>query len=154
VLAVAVVMTIGPLTVPALIDKLTVRQAAAEAQIAHLREQVAKLADALAVAERERDRWVGARETILALAAEEHPDPVALTRAPVTPAYQQIIAAFTSAATPLRAKEACHMLGTGADSRHVEALRPKLKKLVARGILTEPEAGLFTLANATAPSTD
>jgi transposase len=152
--AVEMVMTSGPLTVPGLIDKLTARQAAAETQITHLREQVAKLTDALTAAEYERDRWASARESVLALATEDHPDPAALTRAPVTPAYRQIIATFTDATTPLRAKDACQALGVGTDPRHVEASRSKLKKLVARGILTEPEAGLFTLANTTTHSTD
>ena len=51
-------------------------------------------------------------------------------------------------------KEACRTLGIGTDVRHVEGLRSKLKKLVARGILTEPEAGLFALATATSRHTD
>ncbi|MEU7707653.1 hypothetical protein AB0B43_20590 [Streptomyces nodosus] len=34
--------------------------------------------------------------------------------------------------------------GTGLEPRHVENLRAKLKRLVSRGILTEPEPGLFT----------
>lgn len=72
------------------------------------------------------------------MAPEEHPDLAALTHAPVTPAYPQIIAAFTG---PLRAKDACQILGTDTDARHVEALRSKLKKLVARGILTEQRVG-------------
>ncbi len=110
-----------------------------------LREQLGKLTDALAAAERERDRWAEAHETVPALANEERPDPVALTRAPVTPAYPQIIAAFTGAG-PLRAKEVCRVTGTGTDSRHVEGMRSELKKLVARGILAEPEAGVFVLA--------
>ncbi len=36
-----------------------------------MREQNGKLTDALAAAERERERWAGARETVLALAGEE-----------------------------------------------------------------------------------
>jgi hypothetical protein len=69
-----------------------------------------------------------------------------LTRNPVTPAYPQIIAVFTGGASPLRAKEICRALGTGTDSRHVEGMRSKLKKLVARSILTEPAPGQFALA--------
>ena len=46
----------------------------------------------------------------------------------------------------LRAKEICRALGNGTDARHVEGMRSKLKKLVARGILDEPEAGLLDLA--------
>lgn len=141
-------MTSTQLTVPGLLDKLAVRQAAAEAEIADLREQIAKLNDAVARAERERDRWGGAREIVLALAAEEQPDPAALTRAPVTPAYPQIIEAFTKATGPLRAKDLCQLLGTDTDARHVEGMRSKLKKLVARGILTEPDADAFALATA------
>jgi hypothetical protein len=83
---------------------------------------------------------------VLALAAEDQPDPTVLTHTPVTPAYPQIIEAFTHATGPLRAKEACRALGTDTDARHVEGMRSKLKKLVARGILAEPEAGRFTLA--------
>jgi hypothetical protein len=140
----------GPLTIPGLLDKLAARQAAAEAEIADLREQIGKLTDALAGAERERDRWACTRETVLALTAEEHPEPATLTRTSVTPAYPQIIAVFTGGAGPLRAKEICRALGSNTDPRHVEGLRSKLKKLVARGILTEPEAGLFALAVAAA----
>lgn len=136
----------GPLTVPGLLDKLAARQSAAEAEIAHLREQAAKLADALTAAERERDRWAGARETVLALAAEDQPEPAVIARAQVTPAYPQIVEAFTQATGPLRAKEVCRALGVDTDARHVEGLRSKLKKLVARGILTEPESGVFALA--------
>ena len=139
----------SPLTVVELVEKLTARQAAAEAEITHLREQIGKLTDALAAAERER--WAGARESVLALADEEQPDPAALARTPVTPAYPQIIAAFTGSRA-LRAKELCQLLGTGTDARHTEGMRSKLKKLVARGILTEPQAGLFTLAHAATTS--
>lgn len=142
----AVVVT-GPLTVQALLDKLTTRQAAADAEIADLRERMARLTDALVEAERERERWAGARETVLALVAEEHPDQAAATR-PVTPAYQQILAAFTAAAGPLRAKELCQALGAGTEPRNIEGMRSKLKKLTARGLLTEPSPGMFALTPA------
>jgi hypothetical protein len=46
----------------------------------------------------------------------------------------------------LRAKDICRALGTGTSANHTESLRAKLKRLVARGVLTEPESGLFTLA--------
>jgi hypothetical protein len=59
------------------------------------------------------------------------------------------VAELTDAVTPLCAKEACQGLGIGADPRHVEGSRSKLKKLVARGILTAPAAGVFAIAPAT-----
>ncbi|MFF2820468.1 hypothetical protein ACFVT9_33705 [Kitasatospora cineracea] len=128
-----------------LLDKLAARHAAAEAEITDLREQIGKLSVTLAAAERERDRWACTRETVLALAAEGDPEPDTLARLPVAPAYPQIIAVFTEGAGRLRAKEVCQALGTGTDPRHTEGMRSKLKKLVARGILAEPEAGLFAL---------
>jgi hypothetical protein len=51
-----VVKVTGPLTAALLLDKLAARQAAAETQIADLRERAAKLTEALATAERQRDR--------------------------------------------------------------------------------------------------
>ncbi|MFF3867164.1 hypothetical protein [Micromonospora sp. NPDC001898] len=47
----------------------------------------------------------------------------------------------------MRAMDICHALGTGVTAKDTEGLRAKLKRLVARHILTEPEAGLFTLAS-------
>lgn len=46
----------------------------------------------------------------------------------------------------MRAKDICQALGTGTTAKDTENLRAKLKSLVARQILTEPETGLFTLA--------
>ncbi|WP_157436275.1 hypothetical protein [Actinospica robiniae] len=69
----------GPLTIPDLLHKLASRHAAAEAEIADLREQVAKLSGELAAAECERDRWASTRETILALAGEHQAAPAVLT---------------------------------------------------------------------------
>ncbi len=148
----ALVVNPGPLTAAALLDKLAAHQAAADAQIAELRERLATLTDALAAAERERDRWAGAHQSITALIAEEHPDQVVRTRTvgavrPATPGYPQILAAFTATTAPLRAKELCQALHAGTAPRHVEGMRSKLKKLVTRGILTEPSSGIFTLTN-------
>ena len=136
----------GPLTIPGLLEKLAAHRSAAEAEVIGLRERVVKLNDALAAAERDRDRWAETHETVLALAAEEHPEPTTLARIAVTPAYPQIIAVFAGGAGALRAKDLCRALGIDTDPRHVEGLRSKLKKLVARGILAEPEPGLFALA--------
>lgn len=67
-----------------------------------------------------------------------------------SPAYQHILAVFAttdhSGHSGLRAKDICRALGTGTTAKDTEGLRAKLKRLVARGILTEPEPGLFSLA--------
>ncbi|MFJ1706934.1 hypothetical protein [Kitasatospora sp. NPDC088346] len=45
----------------------------------------------------------------------------------------------------LRAKDVCHALGLGIKPRNTEGAHAKLKRLVVRGILNEPEPGLFAL---------
>ncbi|AJT69861.1 hypothetical protein T261_8267 [Streptomyces lydicus] len=48
----------------------------------------------------------------------------------------------------------CEILGSGTEPRHTESVRAKLKRLVDRDILTEPEPGpgLFTLFRPTPSS--
>jgi hypothetical protein len=91
---------------------------------------------------------------VLALVTEEHPDQATGIPQPVTPAYQQILAAFTAAAGPLRAKELCQALEVGTEPRHIEGMRSKLKKLTARGPLTEPSPGMYALTPPQTQSTD
>lgn len=85
------------------------------------------------------------RETILELAAEDGTSPP--ERLP--PRYREILALFEQTAEGLRAKEVSRALGPGTEARHTENTRAKLKHLVTRDILTEPEPGLFTLSKAT-----
>ena len=58
--------------------------------------------------------------------------------------------AVGDAPTPWRAKEIAVALGLEVSAATVEGLRCKLKRLVARGWLTEPMPGAFALAAATA----
>lgn len=134
---------------PQLLDLICEREAAASATAEQLREQIAALTDQLTAAETELTELAITRKTLLRLTG-----PIdALSPADTTvasPAYQQILAVLTAAGTGLRAKDVCVALGTGATSNDTERLRAKLKRLVARQVLTEPEPGLFTLAE-TAP---
>ncbi|MFE6052515.1 hypothetical protein ACFQ6N_17315 [Kitasatospora sp. NPDC056446] len=65
------------------------------------------------------------------------------------PGYREIQAAIEKATDGLRAEDVCQALGLGAEPRHAEGARAKLKRRVTRGILTEPEPGLFALAKPT-----
>jgi hypothetical protein len=62
------------------------------------------------------------------------------------PAYQQILAVFTAATDPMRAKDVCLALGIGTTPKYTEGLRAKLKRLVARQVPVEASPGLFALA--------
>lgn len=127
-----------------LLERLAQREAAAREQVERLREQIDTLASQLAEAETALTRLEITRETVLALTAEAEAETVA---DPVLsqPAYRQILAALEHAGDGLRAKELCQTLDTGLEPKQVEGMRAKLKRLVGRGILTEPEPGLFTL---------
>ncbi|MGA5135287.1 hypothetical protein ACPCTO_36495 [Streptomyces olivoreticuli] len=71
---------------------------------------------------------------------------------PLPPGYREILAAFEQADHGLHAKDVCQVLSLGTEPQHTANTRAKLKRLVNRGILTEPEPGLFTLPRPTAPA--
>ena len=71
-----------------------------------------------------------------------------------SPAWQRILAVFAATGNPLRAKDICIALGTGTAAKNTESLRAKLKRLVARGVLTEPDSGLFALTPAMTSNLD
>ncbi|MET7353788.1 hypothetical protein [Streptomyces mirabilis] len=62
---------------------------------------------------------------------------------PDHPAYQQILTALTDAGRPIRARDLCQTLDLPILPKNTEGIRCKLKRLVSRGILIEPEPGLF-----------
>ncbi|MEU1586065.1 hypothetical protein [Micromonospora sp. NPDC005710] len=133
------------MTQPPLLTLLTERETAAGLAVERLREQIASLSDQLTAAETEVAELAVTRKTLLSLGG--HLDTAPPADATIaSPAYQQILAVLQHTTAPMRAKDICHALGTSTTAKDTENLRAKLKRLVARQILTEPEAGLFTLA--------
>lgn len=59
------------------------------------------------------------------------------------PAYQQILTVFADIRRPMRARDLCQALDLLTVPKNTEGIRSELKRLVARGIFTEPEPGLF-----------
>ncbi|MFY1681728.1 hypothetical protein ACN265_09395 [Micromonospora sp. WMMD730] len=139
------------MTTPSLLDLIAEREAAASATVDRLREQIATLTDQLTTAETGLAELAITRKTLLSLTG--HANLAAPADATIaSPAYQQILTVFQSATTPMRAKDICRALGTGTTAKDTESLRARLKRLVARQILTEPEPGLFTLTPPPPPS--
>ena len=96
-------------------------------------------------AARERlDRLRLTRQTLLEITdpepADRSADPTALPAA-----YQDILEVLAAAEHGLHVKDVCRALHLGEEPRHTENMRAKLKRLVGRGILTEPKPGLFTM---------
>ena len=126
------------------LDPLAEREQAVRARTDHLRVQLEQLASQAAQLEAELADLAVTRKVLLELGADqaELPGPAAL---PGNPAYQHILAALADAGAPVRAKDLCHALDLGQEPKNIEGIRSKLKRLVARGLITEPEPGLFAL---------
>ncbi|MFB7667623.1 hypothetical protein ACFC1R_27460 [Kitasatospora sp. NPDC056138] len=128
-----------------LLDKIEARQRLVRETAEQLRDQIARLTEQLAAAEDTLKRLEITRETLAELAAEDGIQPPE----PLPPGYREILAAIEKTRDGLRAKDVCQALGLGTEPKHTEGIRAKLKRLVTRGILTEPEPGLFTLTKLT-----
>src|SRR5512133_2339039 len=124
-----------------LLDEIEARQTAAREEADRLREQIAQLTAQLTAAEHALERLKITRETLLEITGEHN----SASTEPLPPAYRQILALFEETGHGLHAKDVCQALGTGTEPRHIESARARLKRLASRGILAEPEPGLFTM---------
>lgn len=71
-------------------------------------------------------------------------EPVAPPTIPGHPAYQQILTVFSEAAGSLRGRDLALAMDLPLTQNDIQNVRAKLKRLAGRGILVEPEPGLFT----------
>jgi prefoldin subunit 5 len=136
------------------LDLITARETVATAHAEQLRTQIAALTEQLAVVDAELADLTTTRSTLLRLTGTTTGGTAPTDATVASPAYQQILAVFAATANPLRAKDICVALGTGTAAKNTESLRAKLKRLVNRGVLTEPESGLFALAQPATSSPD
>ena len=136
-----------------ILEVITARESVAGLAADELREQISALSQQLTVLETEMADLATTRTTLLRLAGHTDDGQCAGT-GPGNPTYQQILAVFATTEQQLRAKDICRALGVGVTANHTESLRAKLKRLVARSVLTENEPGLFALAPTTAGPAD
>ena len=134
-----------------ILDLISERQAVVATTITDLREQIGKLTDELRTAEIELNDLATTRTTLTRLTTtDDDPSPAGPLEITV---YQQILATFTTGnGRAMRAKDVCHALGIGTEPKDTEGIRAKLKRLVKRRYLTEPEPGLFALTTPPAPT--
>jgi len=134
-----------------ILEAITTRQAVAGAAADRLREQINTLSQQLTAIETELTDLATTRTTLLRLAGHTGDQPETVQG---NPTYQQILAVFATTEHRLRAKDIYRALGIGVTANHTESLRAKLKRLVTRGVLTEDQPGLFTLAPTPTGPTD
>jgi hypothetical protein len=135
------------------LDRLEEREAQARVLVGRLREEAERVAGALAAAEESLSRLVIARETVAGVLDSEA-DEGADARVGVRGAgrdvalYERIAQVFAQAGTALRPRQVCEALGMSTQARFIEAMRPKLSRLVADGVLVQVGPGMFAPAGA------
>jgi hypothetical protein len=134
-----------------LLQRLEEREAAARDHVERLRAQITSLSAQLAAGEDTLSRLAITRQTVLTVLGEDTPSPGVATPPgaaddAVPEASQQVLDVFAAAGQPLRVKDVCQAIGAGTDTRQVERMRARLKRLVGRGLLSEPHPGLFVTA--------
>ena len=136
-------MTVGELTLGAVLARLEEREREITAQAEKTREQITQLTAQLDELRRAAEEVRITRKTLLGLPDPQPPAPPA-PKLPDHPAYQPIMAVFTAADHPLRARQVCEAMDVAVAPNNINNVRLKLKRLAGRGILTETEPGLFT----------
>ncbi|MEC4019797.1 hypothetical protein [Streptomyces sp. H27-D2] len=140
--------------VEAVLAYVEVRMSEVSEQAGQLRDQIAELTARLCEFDTESENLQIPRKTLLSLPAPAPalvpapaPAPVddpPRAEVPEHAAYQQILTAPADTGGPMRARDICEALDLPILPKNTEGIRSKLTRLVTRGILTEPEAGLFT----------
>ncbi|MFG2260180.1 hypothetical protein [Streptomyces mirabilis] len=136
-------MSGSELTLGAVLARLEEQEREIAAQAEATRGRITELTAQLEEFDRFAEEVRITRKTLLALPDPSPPTPSAV-KLPDHPAYRQIMAVFAAADAPLRARAVCEAMDLEIAPNNVNNVRLKLKRLVERGILTEPEQGLFT----------
>ncbi|MBR7836139.1 hypothetical protein KDL01_22875 [Actinospica durhamensis] len=138
------------------LDRLGEREAQARVLVERLRGEAERAAGALAAADVSLSRLVIARETV-AEVLEAEPDqgieaPGVRGAVRDVALYERIAQVFAEAGAALRPRQVCEALGMPGEARYVEAMRPKLSRLVADGVLAQVGPGLFAPAAEQVPA--
>ncbi|MBR7839782.1 hypothetical protein KDL01_41450 [Actinospica durhamensis] len=127
-----------------ILDLVAEREQLLRTHTDYLRVQIEQITAEAAELEAELADLAITRKVLLSLEIDqaEIPGQPAL---PENPACQHILAALADAGGPLRAKDLCHALDLGLEPKNIEGMRAKLKRLVARSLITEDVPGQFAL---------
>jgi Transcriptional regulator, AbiEi antitoxin len=132
------------------LDRLGEREAQARVLVERLRKEAERAAGALAAADGSLSRLVITRETVAEVLdsdADESTEGEASAgvRGVGRDAalYERITRIFAEAGGALRPRQVCEALGMSTEARFIEAMRPKLTRLVADGVLVQVGPGLF-----------
>ena len=134
--------------VKAILEHIETRERELADHAEQLRTRIEELTRQLGEIDAESENLRITRKTLLTLPM---PSPAAEPERPGIPdhpASQQILTTLTDAGRPMRARDLCQALDLPILPKNTEGIRSKLKRLVSRGILIEPEPGLFARPDA------
>lgn len=138
------------------LDRLEECEARARGVVEHLRAEAERLACELAAADESLSRLVITRETVAevldaASVRDGEADSVGVRGLGRDVAlYERITRVFAAASGAMRPRQVCEELGIAPEPRFIEAMRPKLARLVADGVLVQVGPGLFAPAGSQA----
>jgi hypothetical protein len=126
------------------LEYVEARERELDEEAGQLRSRIEEITARLGELDAESESLRITRKTLLGIPAPTPAAAPARPDVPDHPAYQQILTALTDSGRPMRARDLCEALDLPIIAKNTEGIRSKLKRLVTRGILTEPEPGLFT----------
>ncbi|MEN3583259.1 hypothetical protein AAH978_03755 [Streptomyces sp. ZYX-F-203] len=128
----------------AILEHIETRERELADQAGQFRDHIEELRVRLGEIDAESENLRITRKTLLALPLPSPATEPDRPDIPDHPAYQQILTALADEGRPMRARDLCQALDLPTLPKNTEGIRSKLKRLVSRGILVEPEPGLFT----------
>ncbi|MFJ1611153.1 hypothetical protein ACIOHS_49030 [Streptomyces sp. NPDC088253] len=134
--------------VKAILEHIETRERELADQAGQFRSRIEELTRQLGELDAESENLRITRKTLLTLPLPSPDTGADRPDIPDHPAYQQILTALADAGMPMRARDLCQALDLPILPKNTEGIRCKLKRLVSRGILMEPEPGLFTSPDA------
>jgi uncharacterized coiled-coil protein SlyX len=125
-----------------LLEYLAERERHVRGHLDRLHAQIAELSDQVTDAQRLLERLQLTRQTLLEVTGQDPEGAVPTARRRYPPPTRTSWPSWPESTADC-APEVCGALGLGDEPRNVENMRAKLKRLVGRDLLTEPEPGLF-----------
>jgi hypothetical protein len=134
--------------VKAILEHIEIRERELADRAGQLRSRIEELTRQLGELDAESENLRITHKTLLTLPLPSPATEPDRPDVPGHPAYRQILTALTDAGRPMRARDLCQALDLPILPKNTEGIRSKLKRLVSRGVLIEPEPGLFARPDA------
>ncbi|WP_328508024.1 hypothetical protein [Streptomyces sp. NBC_00391] len=136
------------LQVKAILEHIETRERELADQAGQFRDRIAELTRQLGELDAESENLRITRKTLLTLPCLHPPPGRTAPTSRTTPPTSRSSPPWPTRAGRCAPRDLCQALDLPILPKNTEGIRSKLKRLVSRGILTEPEPGLFARPDA------